>query len=100
MIDERLINPQKANVRRGWRRWLKEPAVAAALTLTLLLGVLLAAPGVRVRLADNLTAAEVFLYGDDVPGSTKPTVGSAGRQSTFKKIVARSFAVRAMRIAR
>lgn len=90
MIDERLINPQKANgSKKSWRRFLKEPAVAAALTMALVLGLLVAMPGVRMRLADNLTATEVFLYGygDDAPSNVKPTATTAGKQGTFKKII-------------
>lgn len=90
MIDERLINPQKSNgSQKSWRRLLKEPAVAAALTMALVLGLLVAMPGVRMRLADHLTATEVFLYGygDDAPGNVKPTTTTAGKQGTFKKII-------------
>ncbi len=89
MIDERLINPQKSTGgQKNWRRFLQEPAVAAALTMALLLGLLVAMPGVRLRLADQLTATEVFLYGygDDTPGNVKPTT-TAGKQGTFKKII-------------
>ena len=87
MQDERFIKQQQQNS-QGLRRYLKEPAVAAALTMGLLLVVLLALPGVRVQVADNLTAAEVLLYGgdDDAPGKAQPTT-EAGKSGTFKKIV-------------
>ncbi|MBI3422947.1 MAG: tetratricopeptide repeat protein [Acidobacteria bacterium] len=90
MTDERLINPQNnKQTAPGWRRWLKEPAVAAALTMALVLGFLVAMPGVRLRLADHLTATEIFLYGygDDTPGNVKPTTTTAGKPGTFKKII-------------
>ena len=66
MQDERFIKQQRNS--QGFRRYLKEPAVAAALTLGLLLVVLLALPGVRVQVADQLTASEMFLYGGDPGG--------------------------------
>jgi Flp pilus assembly protein TadD len=87
MQDERFIREQQQNS-QGFKRYLKEPAVAAALTLGLILLTLLAVPGVRVQIADNLTTAEVFLYGsdDDAPGKVKP-VTESGKAGTFKKII-------------
>jgi Flp pilus assembly protein TadD len=78
MQDERFIREQQQNS-QGFRRYLKEPAVAAALT---------AVPSVRVQVADNLTAAEVFLYGydNDAPGKAKPA-NDADKSGTFKKII-------------
>lgn len=90
MQDERFIKQQRNS--QGFRRYLKEPAVAAALTLGLLLVVLLALPGVRVQVADQLTASEMFLYGgdpggdDDAPSKTKPTT-EAEKSGALKKIV-------------
>lgn len=88
MIDERLIVQANAPKPQGWRRYLKEPAVAAALTLGAVLLLLFVAPSVRWQIANNLTAAEVFLYGynDDAPGNVKPTVPTS-KTGTLKKII-------------
>jgi Flp pilus assembly protein TadD len=81
---------KKAERTSRFSRLLKEPAVAAALTMGLVLVALLAMPGLRVRVADNLTAAEVFLYGyddDDAPANNSKPTTTAGKSGTIKKII-------------
>ena len=70
-------------------RYLKEPAVAAALTMGLILLTLTAIPSVRVHFADNLTAAEVFLYGydNDTPSTNTKPANTAGKPGTFRKVI-------------
>jgi Flp pilus assembly protein TadD len=87
MKDERLIKMQmEAQGETRSRRFLTRPAVTAALTMAVLVLGLLALPGVRENIADNLTSTEAFLYG--VTDKTDPNAKSEGKkQNTFKKIV-------------
>jgi tetratricopeptide (TPR) repeat protein len=91
MKNIRNTNNSQATTRdlKRLTRYLKEPAVAAALTMGLILLTLIAIPGVRVHFADNLTAAEVFLYGydNDTPDTNAKPANTAGKPGTFRKII-------------
>ncbi len=90
MKNTRLTNNSQQTSRdlKKIVRYLKEPAVAAALTMGLILLTLFAIPSVRVQVADNLTAAEVFLYGydNDTPRTNTKPATTAGKPGTFRKI--------------
>ena len=92
MKDERLIKLQmEARQNQGSRtkRFFTKPAVAAALTMVALLVGLVAMPGIRENIAENLTSTEAFLYGvTDNTGKTDSNGKTeAKKQNTFKKIV-------------
>ena len=89
MKDERLIKLQmeaRANQGSRTKRFFTKPAVAAALTIVALLIGLVAMPGVRENIAENLTSTEAFLYGVTDKTDSKDK-SEAKKQNTFKKIV-------------